>query len=98
MSFIINYKLSFIDSFQFLSFSLDSFVKSLNNDDFKYLRQEFDKNKSDLVKRKGFCSYEYMSDFEKLPRKVQEDVFLKFILNILKSNENYIMILSFSSR
>ena len=42
MSFTINNKLSFIDSFQFLSSSLDSLVKNLGNDDFKYLSQKFD--------------------------------------------------------
>ena len=36
MSFSINNKLSFIDSFQFLSFSLDSLVKNLNKDDFRF--------------------------------------------------------------
>ena len=34
MSFSINIKLSFIDSFQFLGSSLDSFVKNLVKDDF----------------------------------------------------------------
>ena len=33
MSFSINNKLSFIDNFQFLSFSLDSVVKNLTKDD-----------------------------------------------------------------
>ena len=42
MSFTINNKLSFIGSFQFLSSSLDSLVKSLTKNDFKYLSQEFD--------------------------------------------------------
>ena len=41
MSFTINGKLRFIDSFQFSSSSLDSIVKKLSNDDFKYLSQEF---------------------------------------------------------
>ena len=54
MSFSINNKLSFIDSFQFLSSSLDSLVKHLGKDDFKYLSQEFDNNVLDLVKQK--CS------------------------------------------
>ena len=44
MSFSINNNLSFIDSFQFLSSSLDSSVKNLSNDGFKYLNQEFDNN------------------------------------------------------
>ena len=56
MSFTINNKLSFSGSFQFLSSSLDSLVKYLNKDDFKYLSQEFDNNALDLVKQKGFLS------------------------------------------
>ena len=42
MSFNINNKLRFIDSFQFLSFSLDRLVKNLNKNDFKYVSQKFD--------------------------------------------------------
>ena len=41
ISFSINKKLSFVDSFPFLSFSLDSLIKKLAKDDFKYLGQEF---------------------------------------------------------
>ena len=51
MSFSNNNKLSFIDSFQFLIFSLDSLVKNLGKDDFKYLSQEFD-NVLELFKQK----------------------------------------------
>ena len=65
MRFSINNKLSFIDSFQILSSSLDSLVKNLVKDDFKYLRQELDNNVLDLVKQKGFYPYEYMTDFKK---------------------------------
>ena len=65
ISFSINNKLSFIDSFQFLSSSLYSLVKNLNKDGFKYLSQEFDDNILDLVQQKGFYPYDYMSDFEK---------------------------------
>ena len=54
MSFTINNKLSYIDSFQHLSFSLDSLVKTLNKDECKYLSQEFDNNILDLVTQKGF--------------------------------------------
>ena len=58
MSFAINNNLSFIGSFQFVISSLDSLVKNLNKDDFKYLSQEFDKIKLDLVRLKGFYLYE----------------------------------------
>ena len=49
MIFNINDKLSFIDSFQFLSSSWDSLVKNLGKDD---LSQEFDSDVLDLVKQK----------------------------------------------
>ena len=64
MRFTINNKLSFIDSLQFLSFLLDSLVKNLSKEDFKYLSQEFNNNILDLVKQKGFYPFEYMSDFK----------------------------------
>ena len=54
MSFSINSNLSFIDSFQFLSSSLNSIVENLAKDYFKYLNQEYDNNVLDLVKQKWF--------------------------------------------
>ena len=44
MGLTINNKFSFIDSFQFLSSSLDSLVKNFSKDDFEYFSQEFDNN------------------------------------------------------
>ena len=70
MSFRINNKLRFIDSFRFLTSSLDSLVKNLNKGDSKYLSQEFDNNVLDLVQQKGFYPYEYMSDFEKFKEQL----------------------------
>ena len=49
MSFTINNELSFIDSFQFLSSSLESLVKNLAKDDFNYLSL-----KSDLAQQGEF--------------------------------------------
>ena len=49
MSFSINNKLSFIDTSQFLSSSLECLVKNLNKDGTKYLSQEFDNKVLDLV-------------------------------------------------
>ena len=51
MSFSINNKFSFTDSFQFLSSLLGSLIIILVKFDFKYLSQEFDKNLLDLVKQ-----------------------------------------------
>ena len=64
MRFTVNNKLTFVESFQFLSSSLSSLVKNLNKDDYKSLSQEIDNNVLDLVKQKVFYPYEYMSDFE----------------------------------
>ena len=50
MSFSINDKMRFVDSFQFLSFSLDSLVKNFGKKGFKYLSQEFHNSVLDLVK------------------------------------------------
>ena len=66
MSFSIDNKSSFIDSFQLLSYSLDSLVKNLAKYDFKYLNQEFDNNALDLVNQKGFYPYEYISEIGKV--------------------------------
>ena len=61
MIFNINDKLTSIDSFRFLSASIDILVKDLRKDDFKYLSQQFH-SKIHLVKEKGFYYYEHMSN------------------------------------
>ena len=70
MSFNINNKSAFIDSFQFLRSSLDSLVKNLGKVDFKYLGQESDSNLLDLAKLEGFYRYEYMRIFEKFKKQL----------------------------
>ena len=70
MSFTINNNLSFIASFKSLSSSLNSLVKNLGKDGFKYLIQEFHNGVLDLVKQKRFYPYEYMSDFEKFKEEI----------------------------
>ena len=66
MSLTTNNKLTFIDSFQFLASSLDSLVKKIRKDGFKYSSQEFDHNVFDLVKEKGLYPNEYTDNFRKL--------------------------------
>ena len=51
VGFSINTKFSFIDIFQFQSFSLVS-LKKIDKDDFNYLNQIFDNNKLNLVKKR----------------------------------------------
>ena len=62
--------MSFIDSFIFLSSSLDSLVKNLSKDDFKYSSQVFNNDVLDLVKQNRFYPYEYMGDFQKFKEEL----------------------------
>ena len=50
---------------QFMNSSLDSLVKNLSNNDFKYLPEGFSGYLLRLVKQKGVYPYEYMNSFEK---------------------------------
>ena len=65
MAFTINKNLAFIDSIQFMNSSLDSLVRNLSDNDFKYLSEEFSGGLLELVKEKGAYPYEYMDSFKK---------------------------------
>ena len=70
MAFFLGPNLKFIDSFQFMSSSLDSLSKNLK--DFPLVKSEFDD--IELITKKGIYPYEYMNSFErfdetKLPDK-----------------------------
>ena len=65
MSFTINNKLSFIDSFQFQSSSFNSLVKTLK---MIFLSREFDSNVLVPVKPKGFYYYKNMSILKSLKK------------------------------
>ena len=64
MCFNFNNMLIFIDNFQFISSSVDSLVKNLDKDDFKYFSQESDSKILGLVNQKRFYPHKYISDFE----------------------------------
>ena len=57
--------LVFINSMQFMNYSLDKLVKSLSDEDFKYLVEEFSSENLELLKQKGAYPYEYMNSFER---------------------------------
>ena len=65
MAFTIHKNLVFIDSKQFMNSGLDSLVKDLINEDFKYLSEEYNEEFLRLVKQKCVYLYEYMDSFEK---------------------------------
>ena len=55
MVFTIDKNLVFIESLQFMNSSLDSLVKNLSNNDFKYFCEEFTGDLLKLLKQKGVC-------------------------------------------
>ena len=66
MAFTINTNMFFIDSMQFRTSSLDSSVKNLSDNDFKYLSEDFRGEFLRLIKQKGVYPYEYVDSFKKL--------------------------------
>ena len=76
MAFMLGNHLYFIDSFQFMSSSLDELVSNLPKEAFKYTSEEFTGEKLSLMSQKGMYPYDYMDCFEKfdqteLPTKEQ---------------------------
>ena len=87
----ITYKIRFIDSFKFMSTSLDSLVNNLPEEAFNNLKRYYTGDKLSLVKRKGVYPYEYMDSLErfkenKLPPK--ESFYSKLTGEDI-SNEDY---------
>ena len=65
MAFMLGNHLVFLDSYQFMNFSLDNLVKNLPDEAFIYTDEEFHCEPSRLVKRKGVYPYDYMDSFQK---------------------------------
>ena len=66
MSFTWGQNLVFIDSFQFMTSSLDKLASNLPVDNYINLEKEFNEDKVSLSKRKGVYCYEYTYSWEKL--------------------------------
>ena len=59
-------ELRFIDSFKFMSTSLDSLVNNLARGGGKFFGfEEYNENQYKLLIQKGICSYEYMTNWDK---------------------------------
>jgi hypothetical protein len=59
-------EIRFVDSFRFMSSSLDSLAKNLTDDKLVNVRNHFADYNLDLLKRKGVFCYDYLNDTEKL--------------------------------
>ena len=64
MAFTIKKELDFIDSMQSMNSTLDTLVKNLSDNDFRYLSLERSGDLLELVKQKGMYPYEYMDSFK----------------------------------
>ena len=76
MAFMLGNHLTFIDSFQFMSSSLDKLVINLPKDDLIYTSKVFKEKRLNLMSQKGVYPYYFMDSFEKfnqmeLPTKDQ---------------------------
>ena len=76
MAFMLGNHLTFIDSFQFMSSSLDKLVSNLPKDNLIYTSKAFKGRRLDLMSQKGVYPYDFMDSFEKfnptkLPTKDQ---------------------------
>ena len=83
-AFMLGNHLTFIDSFQFMSSSLDKLVSNLPKDDLIYPSKALKGKRLDLMSQKGVYPYNYMDSFEKLNEKevptkdLYDDVFENF--------------------
>ena len=91
MAFMLGNHLVFLDSFQFMSSSLDNLVKNLPDEAFKYTKHEFKKEQFNLMKQKGIYPYDHMDSFDRfnetqLPEKQD---FYSILNNEHISDEQY---------
>ena len=90
MAFMLGNHLTFIDSFQFMSSSLEKLVSNLPKESLKYTSQKFKGKELDLMARKGVYPYDYMDCFDKFNEKLppKED-FYSIMNNEHITNKDY---------
>ena len=69
MAFTLGNHLTFIDSFQFMSSSLDKLVSNLPKDDLIYTSKVFKGKRLNLMSQKGVYPYDFMDSFEKFSQR-----------------------------
>ena len=81
MAFMLGNHLVFLDSFQFMSSSLDKLVSNLPRESLKYTSKMFQEKKLDLMARKGVYPYDFMDSFDKFDEKLPTKEEFYSILN-----------------
>ena len=81
MAFMLGNHLTFIDSFQFMSSSLEKLVSNLPRESLKYTSKRFKGLKLDLMAKKGVYPYDYMDSFKKFKEQLPSKEDFYSILN-----------------
>ena len=81
MAFMLGNHLTFLDSFQFMSSSLDKLASNLPREAFKYTSKQYKGKKLDLMVRKEVYPYDYMDSFDKFNEKLPSKEDFYSILN-----------------
>ena len=91
MAFMLGNHLTFLDSFQFMSPSLEKLVSNLPRESLKYTSRRFKGDKFDLMIRKGIYPYDYMDSFDKFEDTVlpTKDQFYSLLNDEHISDEDY---------
>ena len=91
MAFMLGNHLTFIDSFQFMSSSLEKLVSNLPKETLKYTSKRFKGDKFDLMIRKGIYPYDCMDSFKKFEDTVLpiKDKFYSLLNDEHISDEDY---------
>ena len=90
MAFMLGNHLTFIDSFQFMSSSLEKLVSNLPKESLKYTSQKFKGEKLDLMSQKGVYPYDFMDSFEKFNEKLpSKEEFYSILNDVHISDKDY---------
>ena len=90
MAFMLGNHLTFLDSFQFMSSSLETLVSNIPRESLKYTSQVFEGQELDLMVRKGVYPYDYMDSFDKFSEKLPtKEEFYSILNNEHISGEDY---------
>ena len=91
MAFMLGNHLVFLDSFQFMSSSLEKLVSNLPKEALKYTSKMFKGDKLDLMAQKGVYPYDYMDSFNRFEetRLLNKEDFYSILNDEHISDEDY---------
>ena len=91
MAFMLGNHLTFTDSFQFMSSSLDKLISNLPKKAFKYTSEEFTGKELSLMSQKGAYPYNFIDSFEKFNQTelLTKDQFCSILNDQHITNDEY---------